>query len=480
MLTLVNTNRMLPLIGPIGLEYVGGSARQAGIDVELLDLALTEESVESMREYFSTRSPELVGVSFRNVDDCFWPSADWFVPGLKDTIETIRSMTGAPIVVGGVGFSIFAENVIEYTSADFGIRGDGEAAMISLIHQLRGSKNFKEVPGLVWREEGRICCNPPSWSNPISLATARDFIDNPSYFRQGGQCGLETKRGCDRNCIYCADPLAKGNKLRLRNPSEVADEVQSLLSQGVDVLHFCDSEFNVPRGHAYAICEEFNRRSLGKRVRWYTYMLPIPFDEELAGEMSRAGCVGIDFTGDSACPSMLKTYRQQHRKENLASSVMLCRKYNIAVMIDLLLGGPGETPQTAKETIDFIKKINPDCAGAALGVRIYPDTMMGEIAARELSENEGSIRRKYPGPIDFFRPTFYISKALGEQPAKLVRDMIGDDRRFFAPADQADCQVSANGDTAANYNYNENQLLVQAIQKGARGAYWDILRRIRW
>ncbi len=479
MLTLINVNRMLPLIGPIGLDYIAGSARQAGINTKLLDLAWVEEPIEAIRKYFSTQQPELVGITFRNVDDSFWPNADWFVSGLKDTIKTIQSMTDAPIVIGGVGFSIFARSVIEYTGVDFGIRGDGETAIISLIHQLRQSRRFIEVPGLIWREDGRIHCNPPSWPSPISLATARNFIDNLNYLKRGGQCGLETKRGCDRSCIYCADPLAKGTKLRLRDPSEVADEVQSLLSQGIDVLHICDSEFNVPRNHAYAVCEEFNRRSLGNMVRWYTYMLPMPFDEELAREMARAGCVGIDFTGDSACPSMLKTYHQRHNKDDLASSVTLCRKNNIAVMIDLLLGGPGETPQTVKETIDIIKKINPDCAGAALGIRIYPGTIMGKIAAQELSEGKDfNMHRKYTGLIDFFKPTFYISRALGEHPAKLVRDLIGGDQRFFAPTDQTDSETSETRDTA-NYNYNENRPLVQAIRKGARGAYWDILRQNR-
>ncbi len=479
MLTLINTNRMLPLIGPVGLDYVAGSVRRAGVDVEVLDLALLQDPAEAMKEYFSTNQPELVGISFRNAEDCFWPSADWFVPGLKKTIENIRGITSAPIVIGGVGFSVFAVQIVEYTGADFGIRGDGETAIFSLISQLQGAQNFIEVPGLVWRKDGRIYSNQPAWPDQISLTTARDIIDNVSYFKQGGQCGVETKRGCDRKCIYCADPLAKGAKLRLRRPSEVVDEIQSLLSQGIDVLHFCDSELNVPRGHCYAICEEIDRCSLGDKIRWYAYMSPVPFDNELAGLIARAGCVGINFTGDSGSSAMLKTYRQKHKKQDIAGAVQLCRKNRIAVMIDLMLGGPGETPQTVAETIDFIKKINPDCAGAALGIRIYPGTAMEKIAARELSEGKDlSIRRKYAGPIDFFKPTFYISEALGEQPAKLVRDLIGDDKRFFAPAEETDSQASENSDDA-NYNYNENLPLIQAIREGARGAYWDILRKRR-
>jgi len=175
---------------------------------------------------------------------------------------------------------------------------------------------------------------------------------------------------------------------------------------------------------------------------------------------------------------MLQTYCQRHSKADLAVAVRLCRSNNIAVMIDLLLGGPGETPETLRETINFIKEINPDCAGAALGVRIYPRTAMEKIVTEELQTgNEFSIRRKYSGPINLLKPTFYISSALGNQPAELVKDLIDGDKRFFEPASEAVEETPEKSDDG--YNYNENVLLTQAIENGARGAYWDILRKLR-
>jgi len=479
MLTLINTNVMSPAIGPIGIDYMAGAAEAAGIKVDVLDLCLADDTLKTLQRYFETDRPQLVGISFRNTDDCFWPSAKWFVPDCADTIRAIRKMTDAPIVIGGVGFSIFARRIVEYTGADFGIRGDGEWAIISLLNELRGSKRLERVPGLVWRSDGEIHSNQPAWPELLSLPTNRGAIDNPAYFKKGGQCGLETKRGCNRQCIYCADPLAKGPKLRLRNPSEVADEAEALLAKGIDVLHLCDCEFNIPRSHAYEVCEELVRRSLGERLRWYTYMAVVPFDGELAEAMSKAGCVGIDFTGDAACPAMLKTYRQPHLKEDLTSAVHLCRSNGIKVMIDLLLGGPGETPETLAETIEFIKQIDPDCAGAPLGIRVYPGTEMARIVAGEGPlEDNPNIRRKYSGPVDFFKPTFYISASLGEQPAKLVQDLIAGDKRFFGPMVES-VPEGAESDLSADHNYNDNTELVDAIERGARGAYWHILRQLR-
>ncbi len=124
MLTLINTNRMVPAIGPIGLEYVAEAAVHAGIEVDILDLALSEEPDRSLREHLSTRSPTLIGLTFRNVDDCFWPSAQWFVPGLADLVQKMRGLSQAPIVLGGVGFSVFAKQIVDYTGAAYPVDED--------------------------------------------------------------------------------------------------------------------------------------------------------------------------------------------------------------------------------------------------------------------------------------------------------------------------------------------------------------------
>lgn len=473
MLVLVNVNRMLPPIAPVGLEYVAHAAVAAGLEVRIADLCLGSEP-ETVLAAALEAPAELVAISLRNVDDCFWPSAAWFLPELERWIVRIRRLTDAPICLGGVGFSIFAREIFEYTRVDFGIRGDGETALVSLVQELRGGRCFERVDGLLWREAGRLCVNRPAWPQNWPDGSRRDLFDNRTYFRRGGQVGVETKRGCDRGCAYCADPIAKGALVRGRTPQAVADEFESLLRQEIDVLHLCDSEFNIPGSHAQSVCEELIRRGLGERIRWYAYLAVLPFDASLARLMRRAGCVGINFTGDAASASMLRRYRHAHGSDDLKNAIQLCRANGIAVMVDLLLGGPGETPETLAETIGFVRRAEPDCAGTGLGVRLYPGTLVVSQLEQEgpLERNPG-LRRRYDGPIELMRPTFYISPALGPHPAQLVRDLIAGDTRFFEPA------LEVADDTATDHNYNDNTALVDAIAAGARGAYWDILRQQR-
>jgi radical SAM superfamily enzyme YgiQ (UPF0313 family) len=475
---LINTNRMTPPIAPIGLEYIASAVADAGLAVDVLDLCLSEDPRRAVIEYFARHSPRLVGLSFRNVDDCFWPSARSFVGDLGALVADIRRVSDARIVLGGVGFSIFGRQIVQETGADFGIRGDGEEALAALRRGLDGPGRLADVPGLIYRPAGGgdLIANPPAWPDRLAVPARRDVLDNATYLRLGGQIGLETKRGCPRSCAYCADPLAKGHRPRLRPPGQVADEVEALLRQGVDVLHTCDCEFNLPHEHALAVCHEMIRRGLVGKLRWYAYLAVTPFDAELAEAMARAGCAGINFTGDAASATMLAAYAQPHRGEDLERSVCLCRRHGIAAMVDLLLGGPGETPQTARESIESLKRIAPDCVGAALGLRVYPGTSAArQIAAMGPMETNPGIRRRYDGSVDLLQPTFYISPALGPSPARLIRDLIGDDRRFFPPAEEAG---PAGGGAAGDHNYNDNSALVAAIAAGARGAYWDILRKL--
>jgi radical SAM superfamily enzyme YgiQ (UPF0313 family) len=287
-------------------------------------------------------------------------------------------------------------------------------------------------------------------------------VDNLRYFRQGGQAGFETKRGCPSQCIYCADLVAKGTRTRPRPPGAVADEVERLLEQGVDHLHTCDGEFNLPAWHAREVCEEFVRRRLGERLRWYAYCSPAPFSLELATAMREAGCVGINFGVDSGDPEMLRRLRRSFAPADILNATRRSKQAGMAVMLDLLLGSPGETRESLVRTIELMRQAAPDRVGVSLGVRVYPGTEL----ARQVTSGEGA--KGLVGGENPFQPLFFLEPAVAPFAPELLDTLIGDDRRFFF------CDPSRPD---RDYNYNANQRLADAIRQGCRGAYWDILRR---
>jgi len=466
---LVNANRMRPPVAPLAIDYVGDTLQERGVTVHLVDLAMDEP--DALAAALHEVDPIAVGISFRNTDDCFWPGTAWFVPDLCDLVQSIRTMTDAPIVLGGCGYSIFPAEILDLTGADFGVTGDGEQTLAALVAQLEKKSDPRRLPGLIWRDkQQQVHVNPPAYSEPLHVPTRRSLVDNARYFRQGGMGNLETKRGCPAPCIYCADPVARGRRVRCHPPESVADELETLLQQDIDVLHICDGEFNIPRDHALAVCEAITARGLGERLRWYCYATVVPFDTELATAMRRAGCVGINFGADSGCDRMLHTLRRNYTRDDIARAVRCCRDAGITVMLDLLIGGPGEDPDSVAETIAFCKRVNPDRVGAATGIRLYPGTPLARtIRDQGALRTNPNLRGCVEDNESLLKPVFYLSEKLGDAPADLVCDLIAGDERFFPPPRVRD---------ATNYNYNDNRLLEEAIAAGHRGAFWDILRRL--
>jgi radical SAM superfamily enzyme YgiQ (UPF0313 family) len=468
---LVNLNRMKPPVAPIGLDYLSDSLSASGHEVTLLDLCFSFDADADIAFAVRANDPEAVGLSLRNTDDCYFTSGESFLPAARDAAESVRRATSAPLVMGGVGFSVMAEAVMTFCGPDYGIAGEGEEAFPRLLESLRNGRGLGSVPGLLWREGGKLRRNPPSYA-PLDRLPRRNrsLADNGRYFREGGQAGFETKRGCEMGCIYCADPVAKGREVRLRDPKLVADELSTLLGQGIDHFHTCDAEFNIPAGHAEEVCREIISRGLGEKIRWYAYCSVTPFEPEMAALMRKAGCVGIDFGADSGSDPILERLGRHFRAEDLASTASVCRSAGIAFMYDLLIGGPGETEETVRETIELAKRVRPDCVGMSLGMRIYGGTTIAEeVLGQGAMETNPALRGETRNNPDFLRPVYYVSPGIGGDIVSLVRDIAGNDRRFFLPSRREE---------SGNYNYNDNTVLVRAIREGARGAYWDILRRI--
>ncbi len=451
-IALINTNRMQPPIAPIGLDYVAEALGAAGHSIELLDLAWEENPQASIESFFAKASYQLVGMTLRNTDDCSFIDCQTFIPGFVELAKCVRKSTDAPIVIGGVGFSVMPEQILSMTESALGIWGEGEFTIVDLANRLETGREWRDLPSLVWPDGRQWRRNPPQWRSLAELpAMTRGWIDNRRYFREGGQAGFETKRGCSADCIYCADPAAKGKTVRLRPPAAVAAELKCLVDLGITALHTCDGEFNVPAWHALEVCREIIRRGLGSKMRWYAYCSPAGFSKELAAAMRHAGCVGIDFGADNGSEAMLKSLGRNFSPEDILNCTRWTKQEGMAVMLDLLLGGPGETRGSLEQTVALMKNADPERVGVTLGVRIYPGTVL---AARM-------------GEGDPLKPSFFLEPAIASCIFELLGERIGDDRRFlFLDPSKPD----------QNYNYNSNQRLVDAIQKGHRGAFWDILR----
>jgi radical SAM superfamily enzyme YgiQ (UPF0313 family) len=466
---LVNPNQMQPPVAPIALDYLASALKDSGHRVDLLDLCFSTDPFADIRRYFTSNSASIIAITLRNTDDTTFITRDFFLPRIKRIAECIRECTDAPIVIGGSGFSVAAEAVLEFCGLDLGIWGEGEYGLPLLVDRIAKGEDYRDVPGAVYRGKEGLQRNSATYIDLAKMPMPRrDTVDNRRYYREGGMGGVETKRGCPKKCIYCADPLGKGSKLRLRSPSSVADEIKSLLDMGIEHIHICDSEFNYPYKHARSICREIIDRGLGSRLSWYAYCSPAPFDEDLARLFVQSGCAGVNFGVDSANDCILRTLGRDYTSEDVSRTADICHRSGLVFMYDLLLGGPGETRNSLRETIEAMKRMSPHRVGASLGVRVYPKTSLAKMILQQGPlETNPNLHGECDG--SFLAPIFYLSAELGDDASQYLEGLIGVDERFM---------FMAGDSSSSNYNYNTNTVLVNAIRDGYRGAFWDILRRL--
>jgi len=468
----VNPNPMKPPVTPVALDYLGSACSDAGIQVDLVDCSIEPDWRKKLSHVLAEK-PVLVGVTVRNIDDSYFASRDFSLRRIMPILEEIKRSTDAPICLGGVGFSIFPSETLEFCSVPFGICGDGEAGLVKLVLALKDKIELDTVPGLVWRENGTYRSNTilPAPLEELDLAS-RSVIDNEYYFENGGQVGFETKRGCPLQCIYCPEPYIRGKHVRMRHPQNIVEELTTLYNRGIDVFHTCDSEFNCPYSHAVMVSKAIIDSGLGRKIKWYAYCSPEYFSEELAVLMRRAGCVGIDFGADHGDDAMLRRLGHSYSADDLIRIREICSNHDIICMFDLLLGSPGETQKSIETTIRLMQQIKPDRVGISLGVRLYPMTKLGrrimQASQGALSENP-SLFGNLKNNESWLRPVYYCDVNLGADVEDWLHGLVGDDPRFL---------LGRRTDANPDYNYNDNPELTEAIRNGYRGAYWDIFRRV--
>jgi radical SAM superfamily enzyme YgiQ (UPF0313 family) len=366
---------------------------------------------DDLRAAIDAFSPDVVGLGVRNVDDMMTESPRVYVEDIADRfVAPIRESTRAPLVLGGSGYSLFPRALLERFGADYGVVGEAEHALPALLEAIEAGRGGAavEIPGVVvaGRGHGSVC--PGRRCEPSEIGPSRidRWVDFEPY-RERGTYPVQTKRGCACECLYCTYPRLEGCAPRRRAPAAIVDEIEGARDRlGGDVtFELVDSAFDLPPGHAEAVCEELIRRRSQVRLRAMG-LAPGGLKTGLAAQLRAAGFRQIDCTPDSAAPAVIEGLRKGFTLEDLRTAARSLRDAGLPTMWFMLFGGPGESEETFAQTIDFIDRyVDPaDMVLMAMGLRIYPGTPLHEVALRA-----GEV-----GADDDLRaPRFYVSAALG-------------------------------------------------------------------
>jgi len=401
---------MLPdPVAPLGLAFLSSALQSADHEVRCLDLCFEENIEQALEKAVSGFSPEAIGLSLRNIDNVAYPESVSYLPFFKKVVERCRLISSSRVFLGGSGFTLMPEAILNFLEADGGIAGEGEEAFPRVLGRLPGSIS-SSVTGFISR--GAKDFGGPACIQDLDSLPSPDWngLDLKNYFAKGGMGNLQTKRGCPFSCIYCTYPLIEGKAVRLRSPRRVADEAEALLRQGVKNVFIVDNIFNFPESHARDVCRAFMDR--GMSLEWSCYAHPAYFSRPLAEDMKEAGCTGVEFGTDSGSPQVLAKLGKHFTPDEIRQATRFAREAGLEVCHSLSLGAPGETEETMEETFRLMEEISPTAVVAMVGLRIFPGTGLARQA-----EAEGLL----DPATDFLDPVFYLAPAVKDRVVETAR-----------------------------------------------------------
>jgi len=231
---------------------------------------------------------------------------------------------------------------------------------------LRSATDLSSIKGLGWRREGAIVINEarPFIADLDDLPIPRhDLLPLQSYrmpMLKGPFTFIVPSRGCPAACSYCVKHVTYQNTVRVRSPENVLNELWTLKKLGLNNVHMYADLFTVNRDHVVGVCEQMIDERI--TMKW-TCNSRIDFvDEKLLRLMARAGCHLIAWGIESGNAEVLKNVRKGANPAKAKLALEWAKRAGIKNWGYFIIGLPGETESSIRQTIDLAKSLPLDIA----------------------------------------------------------------------------------------------------------------------
>jgi radical SAM superfamily enzyme YgiQ (UPF0313 family) len=395
-----NTERINMPALPFGLACVAAATKKSGHDVAMVDLMIENDKRSVLEAAVEGFRPDIIGLSVRNIDDQNIEDPRFLLDPVKEVVAVCRSLSEAPIVLGGAGYSIFPESALSFLGADMGIQGEGEVVFPELIDRMERGTDSSELPGLYL--PGRSFQGKRKFAKNLDTLPlpGADILSLPAQ-KEGLWMPVQTRRGCPLSCSYCSTETIEGRAIRRHSPEAIVHWIARWRKAGVRQFYFVDNTFNLPPSQAKEICRKLIDRGLD--IRWWAILYPKHVDKEMVGLMARAGCEQVSIGFESGSDRILKNMNKKFTPKDVRQISKMLSRQGIRIMGFLLLGGPGETRESVEESLSFADSLELDALKITLGIRIYPNTPISKTAVED-----GMISPR----DDLLFPRFYLAKGV--------------------------------------------------------------------
>lgn len=341
--------RYFGLFPPLSLGWVAAIAERAGHEVIIIDARTLQLSKEDVYDRLREFAPDVIG--FMMTTYMFRETLEW--------IRFLKARLKVPVMVGGYNLRVYPTESVTPEEIDFGCVNSALYTVPALLKELETNRNFGDVPGLVYKDNGKIV---------VTDGVAEDFEDYPFPARhllpnelyaefpteRKNFTVMVTSKGCPRGCEFCEAGRTAYNP---RSPETVVAEMEECYHKhGIREIDVFDYEFLIHRKRSERIFDLMIERGLD--LTWACRARIDSVDPDLLAKMKKSGCVRVYFGIESGDQETLDTVNKGITVRQIRETIGWCKDLGIKALGFFLIGVPGETKSSVKRLVKFAKSLD--------------------------------------------------------------------------------------------------------------------------
>lgn len=355
---------------PIWLSYTAGLLEKEGHKVRLIDAPAWGWNLENVKEDIKNFSPDLI------VGESNFQSLTNDVGVIKE----IKTEIGSVSVLVGPPVSQFPDRILN-DGVDVAARFEYDFTVRDIAEAVENGKSFENISGISYKEHGKIIHNPDREfitseeldEIPFVSKVYKEHLNIKDYFLGHTlypMVQIFTGRGCPNRCTFCSWPKTlMGREYRVRSVGNIVDEFEYITKELPEVkeIFIEDDTFTIDKNRIKDVCSEIKRRRLD--ITW-SCNARANLDYETMKAMKEAGCRLLDVGYESGSDEILKNIKKGITTSDSRKFTKDAKRAGLMILADFVIGLPGETKETAEQTIRFAKEIKPNIVQFAVATPI--------------------------------------------------------------------------------------------------------------
>ena len=442
---------------PFGLTCIAAYVREKFFSVNILDASAENLSSEEVFKFIRKHQPKVIGFSAMTPQFCR-------AANLARELEKL--FPDILIIIGGHHASILPEDTLKDNPCfDILVHGEGEETALEILNHykvkgwnkekfLKDTNYLKTIEGIAFHDQDHnVIINKPrkqiqdmdSLPRPAwDLLPLNKYIPLPNQYLNKPVIHMVAIRGCPFDCNFCSNPAIFGKKIRAKSPERVVEDILHVRDKyGIKEISFWDDTMTINRKWMEKFCNCMIETQAN--VTWTCYSRVDTVNFNMLKLMKKSGCWNIFYGYESGDQELLDNIDKGITLDQIRRTNQWTKDAGIEVRASFMIALPGETPEKAKQTIDFAIELEPEYAQFCITTP-YPGTKLYESAkksgklledfskyniweavyipkgyknAEQIMAIEKLAMRKF-----YFRPRFFLNKI------KQVRSF-EDIRRYF-------------------------------------------------